>query len=200
VIGRALLIGGARSGKSTAAERRLAHLTDVRYIATSFDDGQDSEWAARVALHRDRRPASWTTIETTDLVGQIRTARPNRPLLVDCLTTWLARRLDELGTWSGPRLTPGVDLERTQRQGSPIAIEVVRQEIDDLTEALVDCPGGVVLVSNEVGSGVVPATVSGRMFRDLMGICNCAVANVCDEVTLVVAGCEVPVKSAKDGK
>lgn len=189
MIGRVLLTGGARSGKSTAAERRLASHPDVRYVATSQSDGEDREWAARVQVHRDRRPTSWTTVETTDLVGQIVSATPDRPILVDCLTTWLARRLDELDTWTDP--------DETHLPGHRITMDIIEQEINDLTSALAECPGGVVLVTNEVGSGIVPATFPGRAFRDLMGICNSSVASVCDEVILVVAGCQVPIKTLR---
>ncbi len=149
---RVLVLGGARSGKSVEAERRLLAEPSVVYVATSRPD-EDPEWAARVALHRKRRPAHWTTVETTDLVPLLLSEGP--PLLVDCLTLWLA---------SGDADVPG------------------------LLDAWRRTPRRVVAVSNEVGSGVVPATESGRAFRDDLGRLNAAVAAESDEVWLMVAG------------
>lgn len=230
-----MITGGARSGKSSAAEARLAGFPNVRYLATSAHDGTDPEWSARVQAHRTRRPVSWSTVETTDLVGQIELAAPDKPVLIDCLTVWLARRLDELNVWhsadpgslldsdsdsvpepvpelgsrSAPELgswsepTPQPTFESTARQvpvpASPnvepgLMPALIGQEISELVNAIEACRGILVIVTNEVGSGIVPATVSGRQFRDLMGVCNASVARACDEVILLVAGCELVVK------
>jgi adenosylcobinamide kinase/adenosylcobinamide-phosphate guanylyltransferase len=150
--GRVLLLGGARSGKSTEAERRLLAEPEVVYVATSRAD-EDPEWAARVEAHRKRRPAHWTTVETTDLVPLLAAAGP--PLLIDCLTLWLASGDGDAGA---------------------------------LVEAWRRTTRRVVAVSNEVGSGVVPATASGRAFRDDLGRLNAAIAAESDEVWLMVAG------------
>lgn len=90
---RVLVLGGARSGKSTEAERLLLAEPEVTYVATSVPDPDDAEWAERVALHRKRRPAHWTTVETTDLLPLLAADGP--PLLVDCLTLWLAYDMDQ---------------------------------------------------------------------------------------------------------
>ena len=234
---RVLITGGARSGKSTAAESRLSGFPNVRYVATSVYDGTDTEWTARVRAHQRRRPTTWSTVETTDLIGQIELASPEHPVLIDCLTVWLARRLDELSTWrsdepvpvpvpvpvpgtepvrvpgtapapeSVPQLptgstSPDVELEPEPDPGLDLDPEpdlvpaLIRREITELTDAIRRCSGGLVIVTNEVGSGIVPATVSGRQFRDLMGSCNAAVAQACDELVLVVAGCELRIKGA----
>lgn len=170
---RCLVIGGARSGKSRWAEQRLG-VEPVRYLATGYTVGADPEWNDRIADHRRRRPASWTTLEHLDLAGELR--KPDRrPLLVDCLTLWLTRTIDELGAWSGPT---GEVAART----------------DEVLNALARSPGECVLVTNEVGCGVVPATESGRRFADLLGRLNAEVAAVCDEVVLMVAGIPVPIK------
>ena len=184
---RVLITGGARSGKSSAAEARLSGYPNVRYVGTSVHDGSDPEWSARVHDHRVRRPATWSTVETTDLVGQIEMAAPEKPVLIDCLTVWLARRLDEFNAWHS------AESSASGEQPDPIP-DVIGQEIAELVGAIRGCRGGLVIVTNEVGSGIVPATVSGRQFRDLMGFCNATVAQVCDEVILLVAGCELTVK------
>ena len=176
---RVLYLGGARSGKSTAAEARVAELPTT-YVATAASDPADPEWQDRIALHRARRPEHWRTEETRDLPQLIAAATPEQPVLIDCLTLWLSGVLDDRNAWSMPT--------------ESAALATANEAISDLTEAIAAAPGGVVLVSNEVGSGIVPDTISGRVFRDLLGRCNMQVAAACDEVNLVVAGCVLPVK------
>lgn len=170
-MSRVLVLGGARSGKSSFAEATLAGRDDVDYLATSIVDPRDAEWVARVAAHRLRRPPGWRTLETLDLVGPL-AVDAGRPLLVDCLTLWLTHVMDECGSWDAPHA----------------ADAGVRDRIDELIAALAATPRHVVLVSNEVGQGVVPSSASGRLFRDMMGILNARVAAACDEVWFVVAG------------
>ncbi len=170
---RALVIGGARSGKSRAAEALLASAEDVTYVATAYPADHDPEWTARVAAHRDRRPASWTTVETLDLVPLLGT--PGGPLLVDCLTLWLTRVIDAHDGWSDEAWT------------GPAAAAVAA-DVDALVAAVAGAARDVVLVTNEVGQGVVPATASGRRFRDEMGVLNVRVAEACDDVLWCVAG------------
>lgn len=170
---RAVLVtGGARSGKSHWAEARLANRGPVDYVATSDADADDDEWQRRVALHRERRPGRWNTIETTDLEAVLRNPGP-APVLVDCVSVWLTRVLDELGAWDAP----GDGWREPLRQRSAALVAAVRETTRD-----------VVLVTNEVGSGVVPATASGRVFRDELGRLNAELAAVCDEVWHSVAG------------
>ena len=109
---RVLVLGGARSGKSLTAERLLAARDQVDYVATgAAPDASDPEWAARVATHQQRRPPHWATLETLDLESVL--AAPDlsarqlaTPVLVDCLSTWLAGVMDECGLWSA---APGAD-------------------------------------------------------------------------------------------
>jgi adenosylcobinamide kinase/adenosylcobinamide-phosphate guanylyltransferase len=168
---RTLVLGGARSGKSSFAEELLARRGDVDYVACGLvPDGGDAEWTDRVALHRARRPASWQTIETVDLPAVL--GRPGPPVLLDCLTTWLARVMDDCGVWSE----------------APDADARLAAEIDALLDAWRATRRRVVAVSNEVGSGVVPATASGRRFRDELGVLNTRVAAASSRVWLVTAG------------
>lgn len=170
--GRRLLVtGGARSGKSVRAEQ-LAGPGPVTYVATGPAYPDDPEWTARVEAHRARRPSAWRERETTDVPGVIASAGAGERVLVDCLALWVTGLVDAAGAWQQP--------------GSADA--AVRAGLAALLEALATSPADVVLVTNEVGSGVVPATASGRMFRDLLGRVNSAVAESCDDVELVTCG------------
>ncbi|MFF4322333.1 bifunctional adenosylcobinamide kinase/adenosylcobinamide-phosphate guanylyltransferase [Streptomyces sp. NPDC001568] len=170
---RTLVLGGARSGKSFEAERRLAAYPEVVYVATGGARDGDSEWAQRVGLHRERRPASWRTAETCDLVPLLEASGP--ALLIDCLALWLTDAMDRVGAWDD-----AVWATDGQKR--------LRERVADLVAAVRATRRPVVLVSNEVGSGVVPATASGRRFRDELGRLNNAVAGECEHVLLVVAG------------
>jgi len=165
------VLGGARSGKSSYAEGLLAREHSVEYVACGAAPSEDdAEWAGRVALHRARRPGSWTTVETVDLVAVL--GSTGSPVLIDCLTTWLARVMDDCGVWTE---APGSDKR-------------LAEAIDDVVGAWTASRRRVVGVSNEVGSGIVPATPSGRRFRDELGVLNARVAAASDRVWLVTAG------------
>ncbi|MEU3459990.1 bifunctional adenosylcobinamide kinase/adenosylcobinamide-phosphate guanylyltransferase [Streptomyces sp. NPDC006733] len=170
---RTLVLGGARSGKSAEAERRLAAFSDVLYVATGGTREGDQEWARRVTLHRDRRPGTWTTQETCDLVPLLAADGP--PLLIDCLALWLTSAMDSVGAWDDAKWSSGGESELHALTAA-------------LTAAWRATRRTVVAVSNEVGSGVVPATASGRRFRDELGRLNTAVAGESEHVLLVVAG------------
>ncbi|SEF60445.1 adenosylcobinamide kinase /adenosylcobinamide-phosphate guanylyltransferase [Actinacidiphila yanglinensis] len=174
---RTLVLGGARSGKSAEAERRLAAFPDVLYVATGGTRDGDAEWAERVTAHRERRPASWRTAETCDLLPLLADA-DGPPLLIDCLSLWLTHAMDEAGAW---------DDATWHRSGSA----TVRADIDALRSAWRGTRRTVVAVSNEVGSGVVPATSSGRRFRDVLGHLNATLAEQSEEVLLMTAGLPV---------
>ncbi|MGP3685519.1 bifunctional adenosylcobinamide kinase/adenosylcobinamide-phosphate guanylyltransferase [Streptomyces sp. IBSNAI002] len=170
---RTLVLGGARSGKSLEAERRLEAFPEVVYVATGGSRDGDAEWAQRVGLHRERRPASWRTEETCDLVPLL--AGTGAPLLIDCLALWLTDAMDRAGAWDDEVWAKGGQHE-------------LRDRVAELVAAVRATRRRVVLVSNEVGSGVVPATASGRRFRDELGRLNAAVAGECEHVLLAVAG------------
>jgi adenosylcobinamide kinase/adenosylcobinamide-phosphate guanylyltransferase len=168
---RVLVLGGARSGKSRFAEDMLRRRADVDYVACGLvPDGSDAEWGDRIAMHRARRPATWRTLETIDLPGVLGT--PGRPVLLDCLSTWLARTMDDCGIWSG----------------APDADGRLTAAVDAVVDAWTAAVRPVTAVSNEVGSGIVPATASGRRFRDELGVLNARVAARSDRVWLMTAG------------
>ncbi|MER6524466.1 bifunctional adenosylcobinamide kinase/adenosylcobinamide-phosphate guanylyltransferase [Streptomyces sp. NPDC001508] len=170
---RTLVLGGARSGKSVEAERRLESFPDVLYVATGGSRSGDTEWAARVAAHRERRPGSWRTAETCDLVPLL--AKDGPPLLIDCLSLWLTDAMDAVGAWDDAEWASGGE-------------RALRERVRELTAAVRATRRTLVVVSNEVGSGIVPATASGRRYRDELGRLNAAFAGECEQVLLVVAG------------
>ena len=166
-----VVTGGVRSGKSRHAEALLAERDDVTYIATGQPaDADDAEWRERVARHQAARPATWTTVETLDLVPLL--GMPGGPLLVECLGTWVTGLVDRASLWD--------DL--------PAAAALVEAEGAALAEALTRTSRDVVLVTNEVGWSLVPLTPSGRFFSDALGRVNTAVAGVADHAVLVVLG------------
>ncbi|WP_405731796.1 bifunctional adenosylcobinamide kinase/adenosylcobinamide-phosphate guanylyltransferase [Streptomyces sp. NBC_01537] len=181
---RTLVLGGARSGKSVEAERRLAASPAVLYVATSGNRGGDAEWAQRIALHRERRPGSWQTVETCDLVPLLAGGQDEPALLIDCLALWLTDAMDAVGAWNDEVWANGGQRE-------------LRARVDELAAAWRATRRTVVAVSNEVGSGVVPASASGRRFRDELGRLNAAIADESEHVLLVVAGQALPLRPAR---
>jgi adenosylcobinamide kinase/adenosylcobinamide-phosphate guanylyltransferase len=175
---RVLILGGARSGKSAEAERRLADAPVVTYVAAGGPRDRDAEWAERVAAHRARRPPHWRTVETTDVASMLTegSTEGSGALLIDCLGLWLTSVMDECGAWEGHSWESG------QAQAA------VRTRVDELVAAWRAATAHVVAVSNEVGMGVVPETTAGRRFRDELGRLNTRLAAYSDEVLLVVAG------------
>lgn len=176
---RVLLLGGARSGKSAAAEARAARAAgsqgSVVYVATAGARPGDEEWTARITAHRERRPASWRTVETGDPVDVLRGGEPV-VVLVDCLGLWLTRAMDSVDAWDDDAWHGGA------------ARAALEARVATLVEAWRASPHHVIAVSNEVGLGVVPATAAGRRFRDELGTLNARLAAASDEVLLVVAG------------
>ena len=170
---RTLILGGARSGKSVAAERLLSDVPDVLYVATGGDDSGNAEWADRIAKHQARRPATWGLAETFDLVPLLEASGP--PLLIDCLTLWLSRTMDAVDVWSNPQRTDDVE-----------------QQIAGLADAWTTTRRRVVAVSNDVGSGIVPADPGTRLFRDLMGRLNTTISLASDQVLWTIAGRTLP--------
>lgn len=171
--GPVLVTGGVRSGKSRHAEQLLADHRSVVYLAAGpvYDD---ADWADRVARHRARRPADWTTRECLDIADVLSAAAAaGQPVLLDCLGTWLTGVVDAADAWERP-------VEEVE--------QIVQDALAPALTVLREARTSVVLVTNEVGLGVVPEHRSGRLFRDLLGRVNQEVGAVCAEVHLVVAG------------
>lgn len=177
---RELILGGARSGKSRLAESHAlsceAQGMSVVYIATA--EAWDAEMTERIAHHRHRRPGNWITVE--EPVRLARTlqahAASNRCLIVDCLTLWLSALV-----FKGQA---GAQME----SGAPLMCDLFWQERQALLDMLPTLPGEIILVSNEIGSGVVPENRLARRFADEQGRLNQDIASLCERVTLSVAG------------
>ncbi len=164
-----LVLGGRRSGKSQFAEN-LVHKSGLSpvYIATgqAFDD----EMTNRIAVHKNRRGADWLTIEEPVNIVDclIKADQPDRIILVDCLTLWLNNLLAK------------------QKN--------IQVETESLLNCLVKLSTPVILVSNELGLGIIPDNALAREFGDLQGVLNQALATACDEVSFIVAGLPITLK------
>lgn len=166
--GVTLVLGGARSGKSRYAEGLVERAPQRVYLATA--EARDGEMAERIAHHKARRGGGWTTVEEPLALAEAieSQAGPDRAVLVDCLTLWLG------------------NLMGAERD--------VASEGDRLVSTLAGVAGPVVLVSNEVGLGIVPDNALARAFRDHAGRLHQAVAGVAQSVVFVTAGLPLPLK------
>ena len=179
-----LILGGARSGKSRLAEKLASDgQLQVTYIATS--QPLDGEMSQRVAHHRARRPAEWALIEEPlELARVLReTASAERCLLVDCLTLWLSNLL-----FAG-------EAARQAEAGEAVHCPLLQGQTQALVELLPALPGRIILVSNEVGWGIVPMHPVSRLFGDEQGRLNQRVGAACEQVTLVAAGLPLSLKA-----
>lgn len=175
-----LFIGGARSGKSTFAEALAAKLSDdVTYIATA--QALDDEMAARIQVHRAARPAHWPTREIPRNVGAALLADPpaSPVVLLDCITLLVSNAILAVAGWDeNPPQEP--------------MLAAVRDEIEALKAAIAASAATWLVVTNEVGSGVVPPYALGRAYRDGMGWANQQLADTADEAYTLVAGRALP--------
>lgn len=177
--------GGARSGKSGFAEDLLRNEQNVLYIATAtpFDD----EMKERIRLHRARRNPSWTTIEAYRDLGRKLKHYPGvkESVLLDCITVMISGLMfaDSLVDWENA----GTELMNVMEKN-------VLKEIDDFNSAVREFSGKIVIVSNEIGMGIVPATPLSRCFRDIAGRVNQNLAAASDEVYFVVSGIPVRIR------
>jgi adenosyl cobinamide kinase/adenosyl cobinamide phosphate guanylyltransferase len=164
-----LILGGARSGKSRLAqELALAQRTPVTVVATAT--ARDEEMADKIALHRRDRPADWLTAEEPfDLTGALRAIPTTHTVVLDCLTLWVSNLLDR-----------GDPPEGALALAAEVATEVAGRD------------GLTIVISNEVGMGVVPGTPLGRVYRDLLGEVNQVWAALADRVVFAVAGLALP--------
>jgi len=173
-----LILGGVRSGKSRYAQQLAEQSSRVTFVATA-ECREDEEMRRKIERHRAERPAHWRTVEEPVALG--RALRSNEhdsdAILVDCLTLFAANLMESFGS------------DEAALEGC----------IEDLCAALQETSCKIILVSNEVGSGVVPAYALGRRFRDLVGEINQRVAAVADTVLLMVAGLPLTLKGSLEG-
>jgi len=173
-----LVLGGARSGKSHYAQELASAFQRVIFIATARRS--DAEMRAKIARHRRDRPASWKTLEVATGLARVlrKQCRDADVLLIDCLAIYVA---NIMGRQRGERSQFGT-------------------HIKDLCAAVRETKASVVIVSNEVGSGVVPPYRSGREYRDLLGEINQQIAQIADRVVLMVAGLPLNVKNGSGNR
>lgn len=172
---KTLVLGGARSGKSQFAEE-LIGTNDCLYVATArpFQGVDfDADFQARISAHAARRPKHWSVDDVTPLVDVLQRRidaadAPGPTVLVDDLGTWVTHLLDDAG-WQAPRGALDATFEA-------------------LADAVENFPDDIILVSPEVGMGVIPEHRAGRLFRDEIGTLNSLIASRCDRVLLIVAG------------
>lgn len=173
-----LVLGGCRSGKSRYALGRADAMADAGkvYLATSVPT--DAEMEQRVARHQAERGPDWSTVEEPVLIHDAisKTGRTARVILVDCLTLWTSNLIFK-------------DKDEDQ----------IMAAVDLLNGALAACPCPVILVSNEVGYGIVPENALARKFRDMAGLVNQKVAAAADRVILCAAGIPVQIKPGQEG-
>jgi adenosylcobinamide kinase / adenosylcobinamide-phosphate guanylyltransferase len=175
---RTLVLGGIKSGKSRWAEAAIAESAGpaqpVRYLATGSVADTEPAWLRRIALHRERRPEHWATVESDDIATQL-LQPPAMPTLVDDVCGWLTATLDRRGWQEG----------------------CISADIDEMLTAVTSFDAPLVLVSHEVGLTIVAATLSGRRFTDELGALNQRLAALCDRVVLMVAGQPLHIKPSR---
>jgi len=180
-----LLIGGAGSGKSHFAQELALRLGEpVLFVATAV--AGDEEMLKRIDQHRRQRPPAWSTLEVTTDVGKniLEKLGGAKVVIVDCITL-LANNI----------------FSQYSEQGEPTDVPLIEKsliaEIDELIECIKQVDASFIIVTNEVGLGVVPASRLGRLYRDLLAQANQMLAGAADEVYLMVAGLALPIKPAK---
>lgn len=178
-----LITGGARSGKSSLAERLAASVSDrVLYIATS--EVTDEEMAERVRLHRQARPAHWRTWEgSQQLASVIDQQAAGEAVILECITTLIANLMFEL---TGATPVETIDFATVET--------AIQRQIDELLAACARSPATIYLVTNELGMGIVPENRLARHFRDIAGRVNQRLAAAAESVLLVISGIEVKIK------
>ncbi|MBN2073946.1 MAG: bifunctional adenosylcobinamide kinase/adenosylcobinamide-phosphate guanylyltransferase [Dehalococcoidales bacterium] len=174
-----LITGGARSGKSSYAQT-LAEKSGEKVLFVATAEARDDEMRRRIETHKANRPASWTTLETPTKVGKnIRDHMgDNKVIVLDCITLLVNAIFNEFGE--------NLDEKKTE--------EAVVKEIEELIDCMKSPDRDFIIVTNEVGLGLVPANEAGRFYRDILGKANAMLAAACDEVYLMVSGLPVKIK------
>jgi adenosylcobinamide kinase/adenosylcobinamide-phosphate guanylyltransferase len=195
-----LVLGGARSGKSTFAERlalERAGSGRVTYLATA--EANDDEMRERIALHQAERPAGWSTLECPlDVAGAVRArAAQTDVFLLDCVTFWVSNLLFAAADFGGrvPEGLGNFDKNFIGAAAEQAAARSVASAVDDFVAALAETGAALVAVSNEVGLGLVPEYPLSRLYRDTLGRTNARLAAVADQVYFLVAGLPIELKA-----
>ncbi|NTW05116.1 MAG: bifunctional adenosylcobinamide kinase/adenosylcobinamide-phosphate guanylyltransferase [Peptococcaceae bacterium] len=181
-----MVLGGSRSGKSEFAEGLVGPGNRVTYIATLATG--DAEMSRRVETHRTRRPKDWHTVEEPDRLAQRISEIDADPgiIIVDCLTGWLSNLL--------------LDDNSCDDKNSVLnQEEILMSKVEELGQVLIKVRSTVIIVSSEVGMGIVPAYSLGRLFRDINGKANRYLVGIADEAYLVVAGLPLNLKLLSAG-
>lgn len=185
------LTGGVRSGKSWHAEQMAKRYDDVAYIATAVNT--DEEMRRRILKHQERRPQSWQTYEAPYDIADIIANSSHEAYLIDCVTVLITNLLlKERPDWGENDILTHGQQEMLER----VIEDSIRQMLDEISKS----SAVFVVVSNEVGMGLVPAYSLGRIFRDAAGIANRMIAEEADEVNLCVSGILLPLKSGNKGE
>lgn len=179
-----LILGGARSGKSALAEK-IAHESRLNVVYVATAQAGDGEMATRIAHHQSRRPAKWALVEEPLYLAAVlrEQAAPGKCLLVDCLTLWLSNLIFQGAAW------------QQIEAGEAVTCPLFLRELQGLLDILPKLPGQIILVSNEVGLGIVPMGAINRFYADENGRLNQAIARLADQVTFVAAGLPLILKS-----
>jgi len=172
-----LVLGGVRSGKSCYAQQIATSFDSVTFIATARPS--DAEMRRKIAAHRRERPRHWRTVEAPTCLGAVirRESANAQVIVIDCLTTYLANQMmNSRHKWREAKAT------------------LADFDTEEVCNAIESAKPSVIIVSNEVGSGIVPAFRSGRVYRDLLGELNKHVARIADSVVFMIAGQPLTIK------
>ena len=177
-----LLLGGARSGKSYYAQEAAKKVNKVLFVATA--EAGDDDMRRRIRKHQEDRPGNWRTLEATIHVGSqiLETYRQEDLVIIDCITLLVTNIICQ------------IDEKNYDTCDEALLEEQVYSEIRELQECLKKVPSSFILVSNEVGWGIVPDNRISRIYRDLLGRANQMLAQSADEVYLMVAGIPLRIK------
>lgn len=193
------LTGGAKSGKSSAAEAQIikSKLKPIAYIATQGNDSQDDEIIRSIEKHQTSRPSTWHTFEQYSKLDQLIQKQANnfQAYLIDCLTLWLTNHLFAFLSDDGKgEADLNIKIQSLSTAETDQLESYLRQELAQLIKAMRQSNACFWVVSNEVGAGIVPANPLARLFRNLQGMLNQQIAQAADEVYWVVSGIPVCIK------